>query len=423
MSIRKPTNHRMTRRANNHDYSAPGIYHITLHVADGLGHPLGQVVGSIDAPDGSADAPHVALTPVGQMVERELLHTISSFYPMLEVQDHVVMPEHLHFIIEAHAPITSRSGKTMPLGLVIDGFKKGCNRHYWELTSQAPQGAEAAAAATAGPAGSGFAGAQTVCPSAVSTQQGKPAGTAAAPSGPHKVPSTGTTGRQPLFSEGYCDVMPLRPGQLATQRAYIHDNPRNRLLRTACPWLSIVRGGIATALKPAALRGYLQRECSPSVCTPDALAAIDSQLLLGADGTITCDSFGDRQLLARPLLPVVCHRRDAARLGEQKARCLAAAQAGTILVSARIAKGEQAIIDEIVNHGFPVILISDNGYAERYHPSSDRLSLCVDRRLLLLTPWRYQYRKADASISVLACKTMNCLAQALCRKKDTWWQA
>lgn len=37
----------MTRRAIAHNYSAPGAYHITLHVADGLGQPFGTVVGNL----------------------------------------------------------------------------------------------------------------------------------------------------------------------------------------------------------------------------------------------------------------------------------------------------------------------------------------------------------------------------------------
>ena len=57
MEKRNPIQHRMTRRAAAHDYTRPGLYHITLHVADGLGQPLGAVVGSLSAPDGSADAP------------------------------------------------------------------------------------------------------------------------------------------------------------------------------------------------------------------------------------------------------------------------------------------------------------------------------------------------------------------------------
>ena len=39
-----------------------------------------------------------------------------------------------------------------------------------------------------------------------------------------------------------------------------------------------------------------------------------------------------------------------------------------------------------------------------------------------MTPWRYHYRPKGESITVPECKTMNCVAQALCRTKDDWWK-
>ena len=104
MKMRNPIQHRMTRRSAAHDYTRPGLYHITMHVAETLGQPLGAVVGSLDAPDGSADAPRTALTRVGQMVEHELLTAIHAHYPMVTVQEHVIMPDHLHCLIKVSKP-------------------------------------------------------------------------------------------------------------------------------------------------------------------------------------------------------------------------------------------------------------------------------------------------------------------------------
>lgn len=416
----------MKGRCPAHDYSAPGIYHITFEVTESLGQPLGRVVGDIHQEDGQPNAPRVELSPVGQMVKEELLKSIPTHYPMVEVQDYVIMPEHMHFIIEVHSPLVSRNGKTMPLGQVIGGFKKGCNRHYWALTHQeANQGkpdasnayspAPSAGAGFASPAGVGFAPSVGGGPLAVSPQ-------APTPQAPSKIPSSASTGRTPLFAYGFTDVMPLRRGQLDRQRRYIRQNPRSRLLRSSNPaWLKAQRGGIDTALTFSALCGYLKRECPPSLCTPEVFTAIQNQLLM-AERKITCDTYGDRSLLAHRLLPVICHRKDAARFSEQKVRCLAEADNGAILVSPRIAKGEQEIIDEAVSRRFPVVLIPDNGFAERFHPSEERLKLCAEGRLLLVTPWQYQYRPKKETISVPFCKTMNCVAQALCRLKDNWWK-
>ena len=467
MEKRNPTQHSMTRRSAAHDYTRPGIYHITLHVADGLGRPLGAVVGDLSAPDGTAAAPRIALSPIGQMVEHELLHSIRAHYPMIAIDAHIIMPEHLHFIIQVQDDLISAQGKKVPLGQLIAGFKKGCNRLFWKMIGQAadycggnaaycdgktaahtapefilppapglilppapgliipPAGALPGALDAAGlDAALGAAGLDAGLDAASLPLAGLPA-SGSVPGGKtagYKVPSSASSGRPPLFDPGYCDVMPVDAEQLATQRRYILGNPRSRLLRQQLH-LRPQRGGIATALSPSALRGYLLRECPRHLVDPAALAALGARLLLAPDGSITCDSFGDRALLARRLLPVVCHRKDAQQFTTHKSRCLAEAAKGAVLISARIAKGEQGILDAAQHRGFPVVLITDNGFPDRYHPSQDRLMLCATGRLLLITPWQYAYRSDDTPISVPECKTMNCLAQALARQNDYWWHS
>jgi len=434
----------MGRRLPSHDYSRPGFYHITITVADGLGHPLGAVVGA------DADSAAVALTPVGAAVAHELTTAITAHYPMITLDAYVIMPEHLHFILVVRAPIVSKGGRSAHLGQVIAGFKKGCNRAFWAATGQqAPVAATPspvpaltaapvpAAAIPVIPAGKplGAMSAAALVPTPVTAtapapvpapaSAPAPAAASTAPGGSpagFRPPSSGSSGRPPLFSPGYCDVMPIEAGQLETQRAYIRNNPRSRWLRSHdSARLQPQRGGIDTALTVAALRGFLKRECPPSLATPDALAVIERRLLL-EDGRITCDSYGDRTLLQCRLLPVVSHRKDAPRLEEQKARCLTAATQGAVLVSARIAKGEQTIIDEASHRGFPVVLITDNGFPSVYHPSADRIASCAEGRLLLLTPWQYEYRGKNEAVTVPFCKTMNCVAQALCRTRDSWWK-
>jgi len=395
MTIKKPTIHSMNRRSYHCDYSRPGIYHITLKAAEALRHPLGKVVGDINMPVGTPEAPHVELTPVGQMVEQELLHSITAHYPMMEVQDYVIMPEHMHFIIKAHQSIISKNGHTMDLGKVIAGYKYGCNRRWWAMTGRMKdQRTE-------------------------ENQRTEATGTCVASCSAAGNPGTGSL--PSLFAEGFTDVIPLSKEELEQKREYIHANPRSRLLRSSKKeWLQPQRGGIDPALTLPALRGYLQRECAPSQCSMEALDVIKSHLMV-ADGKVACDSYGNRELLSRHCLPVVCHRKYARRLEEQKQHCLKAAEQGAVLVSARIAKGEQEIIDEAVDHGFPVVMISDNGFPEIYHPSAERIERCATGQLLCVTPWKYRYRPKDESITVAECKTMNCIAQALCRTRDSWW--
>lgn len=383
----------MSRRAASHDYALLGFYHITLNVEESLGQVFGAVVGNLDAPDGSTDAPRIALSPIGQMVEHELLHGLTAYYPMVHIDTYAIMPEHMHLLLEVKSKLHNREGKPVHLGQVIAGYKKGCNRHYWEVTGQKDPQCSRKTAAHSVP--SGF-----------------PAG--------YKVPSNASSGRPPLFAPGYCDVMPVDARQLATQRQYIRNNPRSRMLRMQHPeWLHIQRGGIDTALSIPALHGYLQSE---DAGTPESLVQTESHLLQ-ANGKVACDTYGNRAILTEHrCLPVVCHRRDNGIYNKQKARCIEEAAKGTVLVSARIAKGEREIMDEAVRSGYAVVLIADNGFTDRYHPSADRMDLCAEGRMLMITPWQYRYRPREEKISVSVCKTMNCLAQALCRTKDSWWQ-
>ena len=436
--------------------------------AQALHQPLGKIAGRLDRPDGDSDGPHVELSPLGQMVEQELRVSIQHYYPMLEVMEYVVMPEHLHFLLVAHRDIMSKNGKPTHLGHVIAGFKYGCNKRYWAMTGRA---ATAVTPATESPGtrreGSGEqTGGQSGPPETESpgTRRGQGEGTEAEPpgtgsggeaastrregsgeqaggqSGPPEPESPGTGSEEPggsqsrvlgdsvtkqeappLFDAGYCDVMPIDAAQLATQRAYIRGNPRSRLLRTTNrQWLQPQRHTVNTAVSIRALNGFLQRE-SPWQLTPDSFAAI-TQRLLKDNGYVICDSYGNAELLQRKLLPVVCHRKDAALFELQKARCMAEAASGTVLVSARISQREQNIMDAVSALGFPIIRIEDNGFPDIYHPSAQRMDDCASGRLLLLTPWSYQIRSHMESISTLECKTMNCIAQAVCRQKDDWWK-
>ena len=405
----------MKRRSHTHDYSRSGYYHITISTAKALYQPLGQMAGQLDKPDGDSDAPHVVLSPLGQMVEQELRESIQRYYPMLEVMDYVVMPEHIHFLLAAHRDIVSMSGKPTHLGLVIAGFKYGCNKRYWAMIGKAIPAKAAPTPAPEPPAtrptvlGGSAPTPPTVLGGSAPTPPTVLGGSAAKLESP------------PLFDTGYCDVMPINEAQLATQRAYIRANPRNRLLRMSHrSWLQPQRMCVETHLSLRALKGYLQRECLAVQFNEEIWQDISGWLIV-KDGMIYCDRYGSDELLRDRLLPVVCHRKDARLHDEQLQRCLEAADHGTVMVSARIAKREQEIMAAVQEKAYPVVVVADNGFPKIYHPSEDKQERCAAGKLLLLTPWKYHYRTSEEAITVAVCKTMNCIAQAICRQKDDWW--
>ena len=408
----KPERHSMQHRSPGNNYTHPGIYHITITISDRKAQSLGRVTGDLQYPDGHPDAPKVELSVIGKMVEYELLHSISYHYPFIEVQDYIIMPEHMHFILNVKNSIISKNGRMTHLGQIIAGFKNGCNRRYWEITGQEEIAAKPLPT-TSAPTPSAF---RASSPSSVA------GGFATSAPVPGATKPRFSSGRPPLFSQGYVDVIPLKDGQLETQRAYIHANPRNRLLRTINRTdLFPQRKTIDTLVTLPALKGYLVKERALAENDTATWEMLKNRLMVD-NLHITCDSYGSLTLLSKRLLPVVCHRNDLRFFAKHKDACLTAAAEGAVLVSARIARGEQDIIDEVIALGYPVILISDNGFPTIYHPSEARLGLCASGHMLLVTPWSYQYRHNNQEITVAECKTMNCIAQALCHTKDNWWK-
>lgn len=398
----KPKKHSMKRRSMAHDYSRGGYYHITISVNSTMYQPLGRIVGQLDKPDGDCNAPHVELTPIGQLVEQELCESIHHYYPMLDVLEYVIMPEHLHFLLIARDNVVSKNGKATHLGHVIAGFKLGCNKRYWKLVGLIDDVGY----------GGGLRNDLTTESSGTvdDVMEKSVFGDSVAPK---LLP--------PLFEAGYCDVMPVDAEQLETQRAYIRNNPRSRLLRkTYHTQLYPQRKTIDTAVSMKALHGYLNRECR-KIINEGEFGELESRLLI-ENRHIMCDSFGPIELLNRRLLPVVCHRMDNARFKEQSTRCMAEAKDGAVLVSARISRSEQEIMDCVLQAGYPIIRIEDNGFPEIFHPSASRMDCCANGKLLLVTPWSYRFRSHDENITNLMCKTMNCVAQAICQKRDDWWK-
>jgi REP element-mobilizing transposase RayT len=112
----------MLRRRVGHDYEQRCVYLVTMTV-EGRRPLLGRLVGNAGAESGSSDAPHVELSPLGKQV-REMWEAISEYYPEVRVLATMVMPDHLHGILFVERAMDQ------PLGMVIKGFKAGCNKAY-----------------------------------------------------------------------------------------------------------------------------------------------------------------------------------------------------------------------------------------------------------------------------------------------------
>ena len=421
------TKESMRRRSISNDYSARRMYMITI-VTEGRRHLFGEVRGRGEAPAGSADAPHMELSELGEAVQ-EQWWGIHAYYPEIEVMALQMMPDHLHGILFV------RQQMKKPLGTVIRGFKTGCNRAFRRIlplaatqsqhtqqratrtaaaagtaeaaaagTAGAAAGtAGAAAAGTAGAAAAGTAGAAAAAAgtagaaaeTAAETAGAAAAGTTAAGAARVGAPSVAcvATQSQPkrdrrlddrehgqLFELGYNDRILLYEGQLDRWRHYLSDNPRRLLLKREHPDLFRVRFGLTVA-------GH-------------TMAAI-----------------GNRFLLDYPeKLQVQCSRRlSAEQVEQQKQHCLAEARRGVVLVSPSISTGEKAIMRAALDAGLPLIFLEKDGFTSYTKPGGQFFNACASGRLLILAPWEHHNRRS--TITRPECLALNAMAKHLCENE------
>ena len=330
--------HTQHRRAEWQNYGERGLYMVTLCI-DGRQPLFGYLEGNIRAQRGTADFPHIVLSPLGRTILEEELPKIHHLYPQIELWQAAIMPDHLHLLFYIREPLPP--GKH--LGHIISSFKGGCSRAWWAQT--APD--NTAAKATGTPA------AATV-PTA-SAAAAVPVASAAA------VPVASATVKHPaLFEAGYHDRIIKRPGMLDTIKRYMADNPLRALMRRQLPHL-------------------MERRLHLRI------------------GTHEYAAFGALFLLKRAEKEqVFYHRRDKktgipTELTEgykrQKERQLAEARTGVVLVSPGISTGENLVIDAAIAEGLPVIHLQKKPIERYWKPERRRFEACARGALLILSPW------------------------------------
>ena len=222
----RETRHSMKRRSPWHDYHEKGTYMLTL-VVKGRMPLLGRLEGRVNARPGDGDATKVVLSELGTAIVKEEIPKIHRYYPQVEVWKVCIMPDHVHLIVRVKEDLrgdqameslgtearggqtsdltretntaetrenevgsiemTKKRGKEMDsLGMVVKGFKLGCNRAYRRIY------------------------------------------------GMKKMTGKG------LFELGYNDKLLLHEGQLKGWKKYLDDNPRRLMVKRMNPELFTV---------------------------------------------------------------------------------------------------------------------------------------------------------------------------------------
>jgi len=234
----------MLRRRVGHDYQSRHIYLITMTV-EGRHPLLGTLVGDADAPDDSPDAPRLEPSPLGLEVQR-CWYSIHDHYPELEVMALQLMPDHLHGILFVTQQMQQH------IGMVLKGFKAGCNKAYRTLY---------AATALQQPAFSG--------------KDDRSHGF--------------------LFSRNYNDHILEGAGELKRWYQYLHDNPRRLAIRRKHPDYFRVCFGITIEGQTYAAIGNrflldspakVQVQCSRSFSDDQVAATVERMLAKARHGAV-----------------------------------------------------------------------------------------------------------------------------------------
>ena len=311
----------MLRRRVGHDYESRRVYLITMTV-EGRRPLLGRLVGDANAPDGSPEAPRIALSPLGEQVRRCWL-AIQEHYPEVMVLDITVMPDHLHGILFVKKQMEQH------LGMVIKGFKAGCNKAYRQLF---PPLSMLQHCCSKGDGDNGRGG----------SDDGKDNGR--------------THGY--LWARNYNDHILEGPGELQRWHQYLTDNPRRLAVRRAHPDFFRVTFGITIA--------------------GQTYAAIGNRFLL---------DYPERQQVqcSRSLT-----NEQIATTVEQM---VAKARRGVLLVSPAISQGEQAVMRAVLDARLPLIFLTPWGFNTFSKPGHQYFEACSEGRFLILAPWPHENQR------------------------------
>ena len=126
---------RKVNRLKDWDYSEKGCYFITICVKDRK-----CILSTICVVGGVLDAPVVELTKYGHIVD-EQIKTMNEIYKNINVQHYVIMPNHIHLIIEIDnadetsgrpSPTRSNSLISQYISTLKRFTNKNCGADLWQ---------------------------------------------------------------------------------------------------------------------------------------------------------------------------------------------------------------------------------------------------------------------------------------------------
>lgn len=109
-------------RLKDYDYSLPGYYYVTIHIEEN---------SNILSKVGWGLAPAVTPTPAGKVAEQQLFQ-LEQRYPYVKIDKYVIMPTHIHAIIQLVGEVGKEPRPSLPD--IVCAYKslttRECNRIF-----------------------------------------------------------------------------------------------------------------------------------------------------------------------------------------------------------------------------------------------------------------------------------------------------
>lgn len=382
-------------RARWMDYQSPSIQMLTIVTVDRK-PLLAELRG---------ETTH--LTPIGAAVAREI-ERIPTYIgaASIEILDYVIMPDHVHILLRIHDRLPKH------LGQYIRWLKVQCSDAFTAMVETAREvmargvitrgdtregnNANTTASNTASTTTASTTNASTNAMARGDTRESNNANTTNASA---SATASGWVSREEasrvlagvsasmvspksknllLFAHEYHDSLLYGRGQLARMKSYIKENPRRLALKRANRGLFRIRQDYTI-------------------------------------GRFSCTVLGNIFLAGHPQRQVLqCSRRlTPEQIEERRSECLMQAANGAVFITAAISQGEKVIARSLREHGFPLIILLEQGFPKpesshyRYFkPQGVYFEACAAGRLLLVEPHAEELERPEVAQRVIA-KTGN----------------
>ena len=342
------------KRLKGFDYKKPYFYMVTLKRLAGL-LAFSQITEEVEPPKDAKGLPcYLIANEITRAFASVIIGFAAKWRGLAPIDCFVIMPDHIHLLIRI-----LDTGDQLPLGSYVHQLMRALAVEYWRVAGHPPQGSCGGECGGTGPAAQNASG---VLP---------------APSG-NSNPSGNSKKLAPVFERDWHDWIVKKDGQLAAFTRYIRENPERA-------WLRRVNRRYFGQVRKVS---FLGREWF---------------------------AYGNTAILELPVLKAVKgHRTTKPGSAEWEAMVADCGRIGPggAGVGTFMSPLEKECGNAIAASGGKWVVLSPEGFYDRWHPPREKERFCAEGRMLFLSLYPSMDRLPTKQELYRRCHEMGDLAVA-----------